>query len=232
MRLSDFQALVQRLVAEMPEEFTRGVSEIAVSPGTVPHPVRGDIYTMGECIPEIGSEAAGPGQVRSRVVLYHGSFRELARLDPDFDWRAEAWETLTHELRHHLEWQARTAELEAFDRAAEHNFARHDGQVFDPLFYLDGEEVAPGVFQVDDDFFLDRVVRQLPARVEFIWHGRRYRVPVPAGLGAPCFLVVEGVSQPPQGELVVVLRRKAGLVDLVRSSPVGEATTQAVEATD
>ena len=37
-----------------------------------------------------------------------------------------------------------------------------DGEPFDPLFHLSGEAVAEGVYQVDDDFFLDRVVRRLP----------------------------------------------------------------------
>ena len=34
-------------------------------------------------------------------VLYYGSFLEVA--GEGFDWEAEVWETLLHELRHHLE---------------------------------------------------------------------------------------------------------------------------------
>ena len=77
-------------------------------------------------------------------------------------WRAEAWETLTHELRHHLEWRARAPALEAFDRAVEQNFARQDGEPFDPLFYLDGEPAGEGAWRVEDDVFLDRLVAELP----------------------------------------------------------------------
>ena len=73
---------------------------------------------------------------------------------------------MTHELRHHLEWRAREGALEAFDEAAEQNFARMDGEPFDPLFHLSGEAVAEGVYQVDDDFFLDRVVTHILA-----WEG-------------------------------------------------------------
>ena len=160
-------------------------------------------------------------------MLYHGSFRALARLDPSFDWRREAWDTLTHELRHHLEWQARTEALEAFDRAAEANFARQDGEPFDPLFYLDGERVAEGVYQVDDDFFLDRIVRNPPLLVAFSWHGRAYRVPVPRGVGLPCFLVLVGVAEPPPGELVLVLRRKPGLAALFRRGPPAQLVGRA-----
>lgn len=216
MRLDDFRALVARLSTEVPEEFLDGISEITVSPRAVPHPTRADIFTLGHCIPFHAADTGAPDEIQSRVVLYHGSFRALAELDPDFDWRTEAWETLTHELRHHLEWRAREGALEAFDEAAEQNFARMDGESFDPLFHLSGEPVAEGVYQVDDDFFLDRVVRRLPAVLEFGWHGRAYRATPPAGAALPAFLTVEGVGDPPPGELVLVVRRRAGLFDLFR----------------
>ncbi|MGE0352779.1 MAG: metallopeptidase family protein [Gemmatimonadales bacterium] len=227
MRLPDFQVLVQRLVGEVPEEFLQGVAEVAVSPARLPHPVRADIYTLGECIPLGLSQTDEAGEVQSRIVLYHGSFEALARLSPGFDWRQEAWETLTHELRHHLEWRARADALEAFDRAAEHNFARHDGEAFDPLFFLDGEQVVDGVYQVDDDFFLDRIVRRLPPRVDFEWHGSDYHLTLPPGLVLPCLLTVEGVADPPPGDLVLVLRRKTGLRGLLDSGPPSQATVPA-----
>src|SRR3989441_10647942 len=114
----------------------------------------------------------------SRIILYHGSFASLARLG-DFDWREETWETLTNELRHHLEWRAHLDRLEAYDRAADENFKRHEGQPFDPVFYRSGEELAPGVYKVDDDVFMERTtwnVQRGGEEVEAAWHGRRYRV--------------------------------------------------------
>ena len=51
MRLSDFESLVRRLSSEVPPDFLEGVAEVAVSPKSVPHPTRAEIYTMGECIP-------------------------------------------------------------------------------------------------------------------------------------------------------------------------------------
>ncbi len=152
MRLDDFRTMVERLKSEIPAPFQGGVVEIEVSPRTVPHPVRAEIYTLGECIPLEWS--GGGADLQSRIVLYHGSFQALAQLG-DFDWREEAWETLTHELRHHLEWQANVANLEAYDWAAEQNFARGDGAGFDPVFYRNGEELAPGIFKVDDDVFIE-----------------------------------------------------------------------------
>jgi hypothetical protein len=224
MRLDDFERLVQRLTDEVPPEFLDGVAAVEVSRKTLPHPTRAEIYTLGECIPIPAGGESSPGAIQSRVVLYHGSFVALSRLDDGFDWREETWETLTHELRHHLEWRARTPQLEAFDRAAEHNFARGEGEPFDPGFHLDAEPVADGVFRLDDDFFLDRVVDERPVEVDIAWHGARYRVPVP-DVSLPVFLTVTGVTDPPPGELVVVLRRRPGLRTLLRGAPPAATAT-------
>jgi hypothetical protein len=214
LRFADFDAMVHRMTAEVPPEYLEGVAEVQVSRAALPDPVREEIWTMGECIPLPGADP-DPESVQSRVVLYHGSFLELARLDPEFDWREEAWETLTHELRHHLEWRARTGALEAFDRAADANFARHDGEPFDPLFFHDGEAVAPGVWRVDHDYFLEQVVRDLPRPVAFAWHGRAWQFDPPADATLPAHFLVEGVDDPPPGDLVVVVRRRPRLRDLI-----------------
>ena len=225
MRLADFEAMVRRLSTEVPAHFFDGIAEVVVSPRAVPHPVRADIYTLGECVPlDVGESG---GEIQSRIVLYHGSFAALARLEPGYDWRGEAWETLTHELRHHLEWRARAPDLESYDEAAEQNFARHDGEPFDPGFYLDGEAAAPGVYTVDDDYFIDRLVRELPPELTFRWHGARYVAPVPPGATLPAFLTIEGLDEPPPGDLVLALRRRPSLRDLFRRSPVFQATVTA-----
>ncbi len=115
--------------------------------------------------------------MQSRIVLYHGSFAALAHLTPSFDWREEAWETLTHELRHHLEWRAESPELEDLDWAVEQNFARHDGEEFDPSFFLHGEALEEGTYRVEDDVFLDHPVGAPPSAIDFKWRGREYRTP-------------------------------------------------------
>jgi hypothetical protein len=216
VRLTDFREMVRGLGREVPSEFLDGISEITVSPRAVPHPTRADVFTLGHCIPFHAGESGAPDDIQSRVVLYHGSFRALAELDSAFDWRAEAWETLTHELRHHLEWRAREGALEAYDEAAEQNFARGDGEPFDPLFFLGGDQVEPGIYQVDDDFFLDHVVRRLPPVARLGWHGRTYSAIVPPDARLPAFLTVEGVADPPAGDLVLVYRRRTGLLNLIR----------------
>jgi hypothetical protein len=205
---------VERLARDVPAEFRDGIVTIEASPKTVPHPVRAEIYTLGECIP---LEWSGSGaDLQSRVVLYHGSFQALARLGGgDFDWRAEAWETLTHELRHHLEWRANVAALEAYDWAAEQNFARQEGQGFDPVFYRSGEQVAEGVWKVDDDVFIEGDAGDL------VWHGRRYRVDAQAV--PPAFLTLDGLEEPPPGDAVLVLPRKATVFNFWRRPVVTRA---------
>jgi hypothetical protein len=221
-----FDALVRAMCAELPAEWFDGITEVVVSPRAVPHPAREGIFTLGECIP-LPLETGEVEAIQSRVVLYHGSFRALAELDAEFDWRAEAWETLTHELRHHLEWRAREGSLEAFDRAAEHDYARQEGQPFDPLFHLDGEAVAPGLYRIDENWFFDRLVRDRPAEVEVEWHGTPHHVPIPPDATLPAYLTVEGLVPAPAGEVVLVLRRRPRLRELFRPPPPWHGTVAA-----
>ena len=222
MQLSDFRALVERLQREIPPEFQGGVVAIEVSPKTVPHPIHADIYTLGECISLEWSGSGGGADLQSRVVLYHGSFHALARLG-DFDWRAEAFETLTHELRHHLEWRANVAALEAYDWATEENFKRHEGEPFDAVFYRSGERIADGVWKVDDDVFIEG------AGDDVRWHGSRYRVEVPEA-ARPLFVILDGLAEPPPGEAVLVLPRRLSLGNFWRRVSPTEAFVRVREA--
>ncbi|HEX7025274.1 MAG TPA: metallopeptidase family protein [Gemmatimonadales bacterium] len=226
MRLQDFEALVGRQSAEIPAEFLEGIAEIRVSPRTVAHPDREGIWTLGECIPLLLGDG-DPGHVQSRIVLYHGSFQALARETPEFDWQEEAWETLTHEVRHHVEWRARAAHLEAFDEAAEANFARQDGAPFDPAFYRDGVRRPDGSFQVDDDVFVERVVASPSGTVRLHWQGDDYEVTLPAAAELPAFLTVDGVASAPPGELVLVLQKRGGWLGLFRRPRVFQADVRA-----
>jgi Zincin-like metallopeptidase len=226
MRLSDFEALVRRQSGEIPAEFLEGIAEVVVSPRTVVHPEREGIWTLGECIPIPGNDG-DPRLLQSRVVLYHGSFQALARETEGFDWAEEAWETLTHEIRHHVEWRARVPDLEAFDQAAEANFARQDGGGFDPAFYKDGVHRPDGAWQVDDDVFVERVVPEAPTSVRLHWQGEDYEVGIPGDASLPAFLTVEGLRSPPPGELVLVLQKRGAWLGLFRRSRVFQAEVEA-----
>jgi len=237
VRRRDFEAMVRRMAAELPPAFTDGILEIAVTGKTVPHPVREGIYTLGECIPhEFGAPGEEDAGIRSTVVLHYGSFAALAREHPDFDWKEEAFETLAHEVRHHLEWRARVPELEKLDDAAEANYARQDGEPFPPLFHRDGEKVAEGVWKVEDDVFvevrLDRKAWRAAAGADlpFLWHGRRWAVRLPRQLPDVLFVTVLGAEPAPPGELVLVARRKPGARDLVRRPTVGRHEARATSS--
>jgi hypothetical protein len=240
MRRRDFEAMVRGMVRELPPEFLEGVVDVEVSGKTVPHPVREGVYTLGECSPHaFGTPDDDGPALHSTVHLHYGSFAALAAGAAGFDWRHEAWETLTHEVRHHLEWRARTQELEAFDEAVEANYARQEGEPFPPLFFLDGERIAPAVTKVEDDVFVDVALERRAWRraagslLPVPWHGRSYRVALPPALPDVLFVTVRGVRPEPAGELVVVVRRKPGLADafrrpvaaVVEAAAVPDATT-------
>ena len=166
-------------------------------------------------------------------MLYHGSFAALARLTPGFDWRDEAFETLTHELRHHLEWRARAPDLEEFDWAVEQNYARQDGEAFDPGVLPGRRAVGDDAWRVEDDVFLDRIVREVPGAGS----GALGRPRVPtcrSRRGARCrpFSCSKGVADRPPGELVLVLRRKPGVLALLRPAKTYHAAVRVAEPTD
>ena len=124
MDFRTFRSIATEAYEALPPEFRAGIDGLEVSRDTVAHPSLPEVYTLGECLTEeYPSEYGGVGEVRSVVVLYHGSFRALSRLEAGFDWEAEIWETVTHEVRHHLESRAADDALEETDYAEYQNFA-------------------------------------------------------------------------------------------------------------
>jgi hypothetical protein len=223
--------MVREMAGEIPAEFFEGITEVVVSPRTVPHPDHPEIFTLGECIP-LAVDGESPEAVQSRVVLYHGSFRALATLDGEFDWEAEAWETLCHEVRHHVEWRASRDDLGNVDAAGEANFARLAGQRYDPLFYLDGERHGADLYRVDHDWFLDRPVRRLPTTVTFRWRGEGWWVAMPPDATLPAYLAIAGGPELPDGTLTLVVRHRPRIADLFRTVEPFEANVHAVPAAD
>ncbi|HET9064658.1 MAG TPA: metallopeptidase family protein [Gemmatimonadales bacterium] len=219
MDLADFEAMLREMCGEIPREYFDGVTEVVTSPRARPHPDNADIFTLGECVP-LPLADGDADSVQSRIILYHGSFRALAETDPGFAWQEEAWETLTHELRHHLEWRAQRDDLGALDDVMEANFRRHAGEPFDPLFYLGGVARHEGWYEVGDDWFLDVPCQAPPTTLSFVWRGSGYAVELPAGADLPTYLVVDdGVADPPDGELILVVRRPPRLRDLFTRRP-------------
>lgn len=214
MNFETFSRRAHGAFQEIPEEFRQGVDGLTVRAEALPHPIFPDIYTLGQCLTEAyPSDWSGPETLRSVVVLYHGSFKALAALNEEFDWEGELWETLTHELRHHLESLASEDDLEGVDYAMDEAFHREAGEDFDPFYYQAGLEIAPGVFQVEYDFFLEQAWTQegfdAARHVEFSWHGKGWRIPRPEALGDLHYVWIYGVDVGP-GALQLVLLRKRG----------------------
>jgi hypothetical protein len=213
MRYEAFEERAWELWEQIPEGYKSGVDGLVIEREARAHPSLDDIYTLGECITEAyPSDFGGPDTVRSFVVLYYGSFWRLSRLDPDFGWEDELWETLTHELQHHLESLATEDELIAMDYAADENFKRLQGERFDPDFYRSGEPVAADVWRVEGDHFVERVYGAEEAAGEWLrfeWQGRSYRARWPRRRGDVCFLrVTGGMGDAPAGELTLVAVRR------------------------
>ncbi|HEX2167234.1 MAG TPA: hypothetical protein VHG09_08330 [Longimicrobiales bacterium] len=222
MKFEEFEQRARQEWERIPAEYRAGVDGLRIERSALPHASLPDVYTLGECVTEsYPSDFGGPETTRSVVVLYYGSFFRLSRQDPEFDWEVEVWETLTHELQHHLESLARDDSLGDMDYATDENYRRYQGEPFDPLFYRHGVPGAGGWRRVEDEFFIE--LEHSPAEaVEFEWHGRRYRVAVPA-TDTPVdivFLTVTGGVPDAPGALHLVLIVRPpwlqGLLQLVR----------------
>ena len=238
MTFDEFERAASAAWEEIPVAYKEGVDGLTVRAEALAHPAHAGIFTLGECVTEaFPSGFDGPETLRSLVVLYHGSFQALASRDPAFDWEGELWETLTHELRHHLESLASEDGLEGVDYAMEHDFRRSRGEDFDPWYFQRAEEPEPGVFVAEDLVFLELEweAADPPDAARFEWDGVTWEVPVPGSLGDVHYLGVDGLP-PELGTLdVVLVRRTPGLTRLKRALTrtglsVGEsrATAQAV----
>ncbi|MFQ5690927.1 MAG: hypothetical protein ACE5HQ_11735 [Gemmatimonadota bacterium] len=203
MKPGEFETIAGRLWAEIPDRLRQGVEAVEVDEKVVGHPSLPGVYTLGECLTERWPGAyADAGDTRSRLVLHHGSFAELAALDPAFDWELELSETLLHELLHHREAAAGERGLEAQDRAEEENRRRHAGLPFDPVFYRAVPSDADGSVRLDSEIFVEARGGGSDSEARFTWRGHEYGLRVPRGDGA-AFVQVPNLAR---GRLWVVVR--------------------------
>lgn len=219
MRFNEFEALAWDLWERVPEAYKQGVDGLIIERDAKPHPDFDEIYTLGECATEVfPSPFGGPDTVRSAVVLYYGSFLRLSRLDPAFDWEEELWETITHELKHHLETLATEDALEDFDYAVDENFRRAEGESFDPFFFRAGEPIADNCYRVDRDTFIeiDPGTQSNAVWIDFEWEGCRYRLPRPDNTADVTFIRVEN-GPDLDGDLFVVLVPRRSVWTSLRS---------------
>lgn len=217
MRFEDFERRAVEEWERIPEAYKAGVDGLVVSREARAHPERGGIYTLGECVTEeYHSDYTGPESLRSQLVLYYGSFRRLAMGEPAFDWEGELWETITHELQHHLEALARDEGLLDLDYAVEENFKRLAGEPFDPVFYRGGEPAGEGAWRVEQDVFIERQWPAGAAHVRLSWDDAPWQVAVPPdAMGEVLLLRLTNLTSE-AGQVVLALVRPLGFAARVR----------------
>ncbi len=196
MTFDEFSRVAQEAFQSVPEAFRQGVEGVTTVEAVEAHPELPGVVTMGECVTQaFHSEWQGPETTHSQVVLYYGSLRKMAEDDPDFDWEGELWETLTHELQHHLESLADEDALEAMDYAVDESFKRQQGEPFDPRYFRSGESLGEGVYRVEDEVYIERVLTEAEFEcldgIDFTIEDRAYRLPLPDELGDIHFIVVD-----------------------------------------
>jgi hypothetical protein len=228
MNLETFRRRAREIFGSIPEELRHGVEYVRVEREALPHPTMPDVYTLGECATgeyDVGFDQ--PGAVRSGVHLYYGSFRELARLDEDFDWEAELWETITHEVRHHRESTAGEDALEDLDWAEDENFRRRAGKRFDPLFFRAGTALGDGVWEVDGDLFVERELTadalEDQDELTLTIDGEEVTVPLPDRLGDAHYVYLDGRWDGARDVVLVLVRRQGTWEQLRRIFSRGRA---------
>ena len=104
MTYERFRATVEAMLDDIPDEFLQGLQGVhALREARAEEGYR-DVWRMGEYLdPGPDDFLGGSDGLGRHVALYWGSFRKIAKGDPEFDWEEEIWETLTHELQHHVE---------------------------------------------------------------------------------------------------------------------------------
>jgi Zincin-like metallopeptidase len=124
-----FRQTVETMLTDIPEEFLEGLQGVHVLEPAKPEPDLKDVYRMGEYLdPGQDSFLGGHAGLGRHITLYYGSFVAIAGNNSTFDWDAEIWETLTHELRHHVESLAGDASLIAEDQRRDAAFRKRLGK--------------------------------------------------------------------------------------------------------
>lgn len=199
MKLQEFERRARRVFEEIPDVYRTGIDGLTVSRDAPEHPDMRGIYTLGECVTEDHlSDYGSSDTTRSIIVLYWGSFRALARENPEFDWDEEIWETVTHELRHHLESLAGDDALEDVDYAADETYKRFEGLDFDPWYWQYGEVEGDRLYRVEKAWYLEVPWSEgeldHAESIPFAWRGKHWRIPRPEESGDIHFVLVHGLE--------------------------------------
>lgn len=129
MTFQEFEDTVDDMLAEIPAQFLRGLQGVHTLDELRRDPRDPGTVQLGEYLdPGPESLLGGTQPFARRISLYYGSFAWLAAHDQTLDWEAEIWETLTHEIRHHMESLAGDVSLIMWDREQKAARERYRGR--------------------------------------------------------------------------------------------------------
>jgi len=205
---------------DVPARYRAGVDGLVVRREAEAHPDHDDYFTMGTCHTEpYLSGYGGPDSTRSILTLFYGSFRSVSASDPDFSWEGELRETITHELRHHLEFLVEDETLDRVDYAMEQAHRRGKGLDFDPWYFRSGLRVGPDVYSIEQDLYLEQRWESgdfaAQERLAFELEGRWWAIPRPSDLGDVHFVSV-ALAARTQETVQLVLVKETPLWDRIR----------------
>jgi hypothetical protein len=109
-----FCDLADEIVRQIPDMYKKGISGIFVLPEEVRDEEIPELYILGHY--------HHGGFLEPSIDIYYGSFRQVFRGLPRARLEEELWETITHEIRHHLEENAGLHNLEVFDQQQKEYF--------------------------------------------------------------------------------------------------------------
>lgn len=110
LSLEAFERIANRLYDRIPPKLLEGLNGgiIISEEAEQRDPDLPDVYIMGEYVED-------PYGLGCYIVLYYGSFKQvLGDADPR-EWEEELWETVVHEIRHHIEARAGVDDLDLED---------------------------------------------------------------------------------------------------------------------
>jgi hypothetical protein len=207
--ISDFEAFAaraQEIAGAIPAEYLEGVEEVVVHREARRHPLLPDVVTLGECEPSRLEAMAGDGPGRSIVHVYYGSFAELAQGDDAFDVDGELRETIEHEVQHHVEDRAGVRALIDDDDLFDAHARFLAGLDTAPGWYRRGERLAPGVYGVESDLFVELRVRRAEwdalrgTTLVATILGEEFQGDIPADTAPGEVLTYEGEGLEPEGD--------------------------------
>ena len=126
MTYEEFREATEVLIREIPDDFLEGLQGIHVIEDEKPEEEYVEVWRLGEYLDPGPQDFLGFGEGLGRhVVLYFGSFVQVANKNPNFDWEGELRDTITHELRHHVESLAGDVTLIEDDLTRQRKFTRY-----------------------------------------------------------------------------------------------------------